>query len=455
MTNLRAPINSEEAIALDFASRHLDEIRYVDEWKMWFQWDGKRWCVDKTRKIFSLARELCRETANGQNKATTRKAIASAKTRAAVVSLAGEDRALAATIDQWDADPWLLNTPGGVVDLRTGKMRPALAQDYMTKITAVAPGGECPLWHQCLEKSTGGNVELQKYLQRWLGYDLTGSIIEEALAFLYGTGANGKGVLMGTVAGVMGDYHVSSPIETFTASHTDRHPTELARLRGARLVTTTETEEGRNWAEARIKAITGGDPIDARFMRQDFFTYLPQFKLMASGNHKPNLRGVDEAIRRRFNIIPFTVTIPLDERDLKLKEKLKAEWPGILKWMIRGCLDWQQIGLAPPEIVRVATKEYLADQDVLQTWLDECCFIGKQHQCSVGDLFSCWSDWTEVHKETTGSSKRFSQRIEASGFERQRGDVRGFLGLTVWKAPETPSDPSKLNWPKRKWLKPM
>jgi putative DNA primase/helicase len=188
-----------------------------------------------------------------------------------------------------------------------------------------------------LSKITNGNAELSEYLARMAGYCLTGSTNEHALFFCYGTGANGKTTLVNAITGCIGDYHRTAPIETFTQSHNDRHPTELAALRGARLVTAVETEEGRRWAESKIKALTGGDAIAARFMRQDFFEYVPQFKLLIAGNHKPGLRSVDEAIRRRFNLVPFTVTIPPEERDEGLPEKLKAELPGILAWMIRGC----------------------------------------------------------------------------------------------------------------------
>ena len=164
-----------------------------------------------------------------------------------------------------------------------------------------------------------------------------------------------------------------APIETFTASHQDRHPTELARLRGARLVTSVETEEGRRWAESRIKSLTGGDKIAVHFMRQDFFEFTPQFKLVIAGNHKPGLRSVDEAIRRRLNLIPFTVTIPPAERDPDLAEKLKAEWPGILAWAIVGCLAWQRDGLAAPKAVTSATAAYLEAEDAVAAWIKERC----------------------------------------------------------------------------------
>src|SRR5262249_28324913 len=260
--------------------------------------------------------------------------LASAKTRAAVVSMAREDRRIAATIDQWDTDLWLLNTPGGVVDLRTGTLRAHRPEDYMTRITAVAPGGDCPMFLSFLDTITTGDKELQAYLQRAFGYALTGSVKEHAMFFGYGIGSNGKSTLMNTVAHVVGDYYSAASMDTFIVTVGDRHPADLAALRGARLVVASETEEGRRWAEARIRQLTGDDPISARFMRQDYFTYHPQFKLFFMGNHKPGLRTVNVAIRRRFNLIPFGVVIPEKQRDKDLPDKLRKEWPGILAWMI-------------------------------------------------------------------------------------------------------------------------
>jgi putative DNA primase/helicase len=261
---------------------HAAEQRYVAAWGRWLYYDGTRWKFDETRQTWTRARKICREIALTINKPKEAKAMASAKTRAAVVSLAGEDGRLAATVDQWDLDPWLLNTPGGVVDLRTGKTRKHDAADYMTKMTAVAPNAHCPtpLWLKFLKRVTDGDVELQKYLARVAGYALTGLTGEHEMYFLFGDGRNGKGVFMGTVADILDDYHRVAPIETFTATNNEQHPTDLAMLRGARLVIATETEVGRRWAESRIKMMTGGDPISARFMRQDFFTYKPQFKLI-------------------------------------------------------------------------------------------------------------------------------------------------------------------------------
>jgi putative DNA primase/helicase len=241
----RPPAFSDESLALAFAQRHADDLRYVAAWGRWLSWTGTHWRFDETLDAFDRARAICRDAAAACNKAKIASVIASAKTVAAVERLAKADRRLAATIDQWDADPWLLNTPGGFVDLRTGDCRPARPSDHFTKITDVAPDerAECPIFFAFLEKITGGDQDLIAYLRRVFGYALTGDTREHALFFAYGTGANGKSVLLSTIAGILGDYHKTAAIETFTASNTDRHPTDLAGLRGARLVTAIETEE--------------------------------------------------------------------------------------------------------------------------------------------------------------------------------------------------------------------
>ena len=216
----------------------------------------------------------------------------SAKTVAAVERLARADQQIAATTDQWDRDPWLLNTLSGVVNLQTGKQRDAAPDDYMTKIAPVAPRGGCPRFLTFLRRITGADPELISYLQRVMGYALTGATRKRALFFAYGTGANGKSVLLSTLAGILADYHRTAPVETFVVGSGDHHPTDLAGLRGARLVSASETEDGRKWAEAKIKQLTGGDAISARFMRQSFFNFTPTFKLLIAGNRTPALRSV-------------------------------------------------------------------------------------------------------------------------------------------------------------------
>ena len=220
----------------------------------------------------------------------------------------------------------------------------------------------------------------------------------------------------------------------FTVTQNERHPTDMAMLQGARLVTAQESEEGKFWAEAKIKALTGGDPITARFMRQDFFTYEPQFKLVIAGNHKPRLRNVDEAIRRRIHMVPFTVTIPQDERDKGLPAKLVAEYGGILQWAIEGCLNWQGIGLAPPRRVREETGTYLDTQDPLSGWIEDCCIVEGAPWASVADLYASYSHHTEQAREHVDTKRRFSERLEGLGYERERrgkNQDRGFHGITL------------------------
>ncbi|PAP95442.1 phage/plasmid primase, P4 family [Mesorhizobium wenxiniae] len=438
----RPPAFTDEALALRFAELHRDDLRYVAAWSKWLHWTGAYWKVDETLLAFDFVRAVCREAAAQCNNQRTAATLASAKTVAAVERLAKADRRLAARVDQWDADLWTLNTPAGALDLRSGVVRPHDPSDYITRITAAFPGGPCPTWLSFLDRVTGGDAELQSFMQRMFGYALTGDTTAHALFFLFGTGANGKSVTIDTVAGILNDYHRTAAIETFTASTTERHPTDLAGLRGARLVTAVETEEGRRWAESRIKTLTGGDTIAARFMRQDYFEFAPQFKLVIAGNHKPGLRSVDEAIRRRFHLLPFTVTIPHAERNPNLREQLKAEWPGILSWMLEGCLDWQRRGLCPPKAVVDSTVAYLDAEDAISAWIDERCVRDPSAWSAATELFASWKHWAEQAGEFIGSAKRFGQNLETRGFSPQRKrDGRGYVGLEL-----PPGDAVRRHW---------
>jgi putative DNA primase/helicase len=416
---------SEDSLALAFAAEHATDLRYVALWGQWLSWDGTCWKPDTTLATYDRIRDLSREVSTK----------ADATRVAGIEKLARADRRLAATIDQWDQDKYLANAPTGVVDLRNGALRPHRPEDYLTKTLAVGPDPECPtpLWDAFLRRVTADDTALASFLQQAAGYALTGDTREHAMFFLFGVGANGKSVLTTTISAILGDYHTSAPIETFVATAQERHPTDLAGLRGARLVTAIETEEGRRWAESKIKAMTGGDPIKARFMRQDYFEFLPQFKLWIAGNHKPHLRSVDEAIRRRLHLIPFTVTIPPGERDKRLADKLRSEWPGIIHWMIRGCLAWQQHGLVAPPAVRSATESYFMNEDALGTWIEERCELQLDGWTLNKALFTSWKEWAEAAGERVGTRKSFVQSLEKrTGLRYQRRDEgRGTYGLKL------------------------
>jgi P4 family phage/plasmid primase-like protien len=423
---------TEDALATEFSSTHGDNWRHVAIWGTWLNWTGIRWEREATLRAHDLARHVCRAAANRANSNKVRVKLSQAATVAAVERLARADRRHASTTDVWDRDPWLLNTPNWVVDLRSGALHPHERGLHMTKVTAASPQGDCPTWLTFLSQVTGGDVELQAYLRRVVGYALTGVTTEHALFFLYGTGANGKSVFANTLTGLLGDYATVAPMDMFMATHGDRHPTDMAGLRGARIVTSIETEQGSRWAESKLKALTGGDPIMARFMRQDFFEFTPQFKLLVAGNHKPAIRNVDEAMRRRLHMIPFTVTIPPAQRDKRLAERLLAERDGILAWALRGCLEWQRGGLRPPATVLAATDEYFEAEDALGRWLEECCVLDPQHVEPTGALYASWKSWAEANGEFVGSIKRFSQTLTARGLVMHRtASARTFIGLRI------------------------
>ena len=410
----------EADLAFEFTGNSPD-MRYVDDWKWWMHYRAGVWQKDRIRLVYDRALAVCLDAcaAVDPKETATIKRLKSAQTRAAIENLARSDPRHAATSDQWDQDVYLLNTTEGTSELRNGELREHHAEDYLTKSTRVGPQpGECLLWHWFLDRITGGDMELQRYLQRVAGYCLAGITIEHVLFFLYGTGANGKTTFTNTLLGIWGDYAQVAQMETFTENKNDRHPTELAALRGARLVVASETEVGKRWAESRIKALTGGEPVRAHFMRCDDFEFIPQFKLMIQGNHKPGLRSVDVAIRRRVQLIPFTVTIPPEERDPKLGEKLREEWPQILQWAIDGCLTWQKQGLNPPAAVRDATEEYFRTEDALLSWLDERVIVSPQAGTTrTSVLYQDYKEWAESTGEFCGSQKRFSQDLADKGFK--------------------------------------
>jgi putative DNA primase/helicase len=432
---------TEDALALSFTRRYHRDWRYVSGWGKWLVWDGQRWRTEDTLAATDLIRSVCRQTAVRADNPKVAAKLASAGTVGGVERLARADRRHAATTDEWDADTWLLNTPGGVVDLKTGRMRPHERADRMTKITTATPSGDCPTWRQFIDEVTGGDKELQSYLQRMVGYALTGSTQEHALFFLYGTGANGKSVFVNTLATILGDYATNAPMDTFMETRTDRHPTDMAGLRGARFVAAIETEQGKRWAESKLKNLTGGDKISARFMRQDFFEFFPQFKLFVAGNHKPAIRNIDEAMKRRLHLIPFTITVPPQQRDKNLQQKLLAERDGILAWAVQGCLDWQRHGrLAPPHRVVEATEEYFEAEDALGRWLDERCVREANAKSLTAELFNDWKQWAEAAGEFVGAQRRFSDLLITRGLDKWRNGlgVRGFQGIGL-KHPPTPA----------------
>jgi putative DNA primase/helicase len=306
----RAPVERRRHCSA-FVAAEGEDWRYVPSWSKWLTWQGTHWAIDETNLIRERVRQACRDaTRDLAEKPAEARRIASNKTISAVVAIAAADPVVSRAPDAWDQHPMLLNTPSGTIDLGTGECRGHDRREAITQITRASLGGQCHRWREFLEQITDGDDDLQGYLQRLAGYCLTGKTDEQVFAFLHGSGANGKSVFLSTLGRARFTYTATAALGTFTKSKSDRHLTELAGLRAARLVLVSETEAGRSWDEARIKTITGGERIRANFMRQDHFEFTPQFKLLVAGNHRPALHGVGEAMRRRLHVVPFDVTIP-------------------------------------------------------------------------------------------------------------------------------------------------
>lgn len=440
-----APRFSEQWLADRIVEKRRGEIRYSPESGRSYVWNAGRWQPDAELLAEDLIKRELREAAilmlregvsPAEKNAAQARAIStcSAGKAASVGTLVKSERAIAISMTALDSNPWILNTPGGIVDLTTGKVGPADPDALCTKSTAVVAdfGGACPEWKRFLAEVTGNDRELESYLQRLAGYSLTGSTEEQSLVFVHGPGGNGKSVFLNVVSGVMGDYARTASMDTFTSSHNEKHTTDIAMLTGARLVTASETQAGKRWDESRLKALTGGEPITARFMRQDNFTFLPQFKLLFVGNHRPEVRDVDKAMRRRIQLVPFTVTPSVVDK--RLSEKLREEWPSILSWMVQGCLEWQRIGLAPPKTVLAATEEYFTDEDAVGRWLSECVELAPEENATTGALFDSWREWAGENGEFVGSLKRLSSALVARKIPRwKEGKTRrmGFGGIRI------------------------
>lgn len=430
------------------ADRVIDEcggvLRFVPVEGKWYVWNHGRWEADALllaehtvgEVLSRFGAALCRQGATDkeirENTLQARR-IAGDHVRGCVRRIVESDPRIAMRPEAFDADPWQLNTPGGIVQLKTGDVLPHSAEALCSKQTKVAPDFEAsaPVWQRFLRECTGGDAGMVRYLQRVAGYCLTGSTAAQAFWMIWGPGGNGKSVFLNVLSGILGDYARTAPMDTFTASSGDRHPTELAMLMGARLVTASETQAGRRWDEARMKALTGGDAVSARFMRQDFFTYLPQFKLVFVGNHKPEIRDVDPAMKRRIHLVPFDKVPAVVDPELPVK--LRQEWPAILAWMIEGCKAWRVSGLEAPASVVAATQDYFSEQDAMGRWLEECTRPAEVFK-TTEELFESWREWCGRNNEYVGTTRRFAQALQGKRVVKDRDAKtrkRGFSGLDI------------------------
>lgn len=421
---------------------HRHRLRHVDPWGSWLVYDNGRWKRDTTGRAQEAAKSLSdlvlREAADLDGDA--RKAALgwvlkseNAARIAAALTLARTDPAIALDPAQLDADPWAFGCRNGTLDLRTGTLGPHRPEDLLTKQAGAAyhPDARAPNWHRFLEQILPDR-DLRGFVQRSLGYALTGTIAEHHLWIAWGAGANGKSTLLNAVTRVLGEYAQTADPRILLAVGDDQHPTAMASLRGSRLVTTSELDDGRRLAEATVKRLTGGDPIRARYMRCDEFEFLPSWHLWLASNHRPQVAGTDHALWRRLRLVPFTVTVADDDQDPHLGDKLDVEADGILSWLVEGCLAWRTHGLGEPLAVRLATDDYRASQDAIGAFLTDHCAATPDATVGATELFGAYRTWADATGERPINQRRFGQALADRHHDRYRtGGGYRYKGLAL------------------------
>ena len=378
------------------------------EWRIWR--DG-RWALDGRETVFNAGREFTRTArARLQQPPPSMTKIAFC---ANVEKATRADPRIAVSHEVWDTDPWLLGVPGGVVNLKTGETFAPEPSLYISRQTLVAPapkGSRSELWERFLDEATGRDGDTKEFLQRLCGYLLTGEVNEEILAFLYGPGGTGKGVFIKTVVNLLGDYAVAVPIEVFTAASRINLEYYRATMAGARLVAASETEQAASWAASAIKEMTGNEnPLSARHPYGRPFTFRPGFKIIIIGNHAPRLSARSEDMERRLRVVPFDHKPERVDEHLKLR--LRPEYPRILRWMIDGCLIWQQVGIGTSARIRKASSSYFKRQDGFQRFIEERCILGADLNIPPGLLLSAFNAWCRENAEEPVSGQTFAEAI--------------------------------------------
>jgi putative DNA primase/helicase len=465
---------SDYTNALAFVRDHQADVRYLEAWGKWLHWTGTHWSYEVQGPIMQKAKvtikRFLQQAEHLDDDALEKwmkhiKASLNKGKLEAMIALAQDEPRIDIRLTALNTHPWLLPCANGTLDLQRGTLRPAKRSDYLTDCltTRYDPNATCPKWDAFLWRIMGGAVgnedadalradelrqqeeidtrarNLIRFIQRVLGQCLSGDVSEQDLYIFYGTGANGKSTLINTILALLAGYAMKATAELLLITRSDRHPTERADLFGKRLVATIETQEAGRLNETFVKEATGGDPIRARRMREDFWEFLPTHKMILATNHKPEIRGTDYAIWRRIKLVPFTVTIPTAEQDKALPADLLKELPGILAWMVRGCLDWRENGLRPPPDVLLATEAYRQEQDVFEAFLETECFRTPTARVSAADLYQAYEGWCRNNDIEPITKRAFGQRLGDGGFtpDKGTGGRREWVGVGL---PATPSE---------------
>lgn len=412
---------SEDAFAKKFITTRLSGLRFCHDYLQWLIWNGSVWSIDKSATISDRVRVFCRDQSSDvaadlsvqpKTRDAIRMKLGSLQMHRNIEGMARTDPTIGVRNTQLDQDRLIIGTPAGAWNLKSRALTPMSQDLLITKTTRYSVGAQpSEVWMNFVHWLTRGDSELDAFLQRMAGYCLTGSIDEHALFFLFGPGGNGKSVFLNMLSYVFGDYATNANMETFMESASERHTTELARLQGARLVTALESDADKKWAEGKIKALTGGDRVTARYMRKDNFEYDPQFKIVLAGNHMPKLLHVDAAMRRRLHLIPFMARVDVGQTDPALPAKLREHGPGILRWCVDGAQAWLEQGLNPPHAVRNATDLYFEEEDVVYAFLRAKLIPTPGSSIPSKLVYDAYCRFTKERGERPTSAKDFNRAL--------------------------------------------
>lgn len=436
--------DTDIANAKRFARQHGENVRFTPE-RGYFVWDTRRWAFDdKSIRVQELAKGTSLSIFDEVKTAPDRSAMFAHAKRSqsrraieAMLWLARSERGIPARLTEFDANGWLLNVANGTLNLKTGALKAHDRKDLISNITEIDfnPNAEAPLWDSFLCRVTDGQQELYEYLRRFVGYLLVADVTDQSLHFLYGLGANGKSVFCEVLQRLLGDYAVTVSPEMIMLRRHASIPNDVARLRGVRAALMNETSQGARFDEAKLKDLTGGDTLTARFLHQEFFDFPPTHRLIIRGNHKPAIAGTDDGIWRRLRLVPFTVTIPPDEQDRDLMRKLEGELPGILRWALAGCLEWQRNGLKPPAIITEAVRQYREESDTLGRFITEQCEVGKLAEVRAGFFFQRYQQFAERASERWVAAKDLPHEMQRRGFQWKRTKEGGkYFGIALSNA---------------------
>jgi putative DNA primase/helicase len=429
-----------------------DNLRYVPEMGRWLIYENGLWRQDTDGEITrfgkrttdQIVQEARKIADDEQRQRLMKHAIASESCHRleAMIKMAATEKKVVLHQKDIDRDPDLFGLSGGVLNLKTGKVQPGRREEYITKRADIAAIPEdvvslCPSWLNFLERIMEGDRDLIQYLQRAMGYSLTGHTSEQCLFFLYGTGANGKSTFLNVLQALLGDYALVIDPETLMSKASGGGATpELARLTGARVLITNEVEEGKRLAENRVKQMTGGDTMVARHLYQMPFEFKPKFKIWMAGNHKPVIRGTDHAIWRRIHLVPFAVSIPKEEQDKSLAKKLRAEMSGILQWAVEGCKEWRNQGLKAPKQVKAAVDGYREEMDILGHWIEECCVLNERIKAESNHLYQSYKSWCQLNGHYFQSQTRFGRALGERGLQKEKQGTISWTGIGLKPASE-------------------